>query len=224
MTGAELVTRIKQHLGNRDAPTGESTWYVDRMNDGYRWLHAFKNEGRRLKFPEFYDIKSRTIGASPSDNFEPLQSGVFAVLGLFNVTDGVNVQIEPFRSFIKRKKTNTGRINKWTPFGQGNVRGYLVNNLVTVSTSLNEYVYNQPETLANDAVAPIIDPAWHRVIHLIGGAIGAEMFSIDAKSAQLFQLATAEIKLHATPDEEDNIGGLRHFIVGERVVPVRGRT
>lgn len=216
MTGAQLVTEIKRHVGNRASTEFDTTWFVERLNEAYQRLAVFRDPetGRVLRFPQFFDRKkARVIAAAPADNFVANQANVYAMLGIWNVTDGREVKRKSQRALLRRDPADAGPILHWAPYGQGNAAGYLIWKKPTVNTTIDEFVYNYPETLANNATAPIIDADWHECIHLIGGSLAAGLMDMYDKQSQLAARALAFVRSHPTPGEEVQSGGGRYLRV-----------
>jgi hypothetical protein len=222
MTSEALIVRIQQHAGNRAAPSGESTFYVDRLNEAYNWVTTYRRAGRALKFFEFYDRLDRVLGASPADNFYAFSAGVRQLEALYDETNGREIPRKSARSLMRRNLNDTGDPTMWVPYGAGNAAGYMVYPQPASSISVVEYNYMYAETLADDATEPVIPEEWHRAIHLAGGALTAEQFGMPDEANGLWNQAHTFIDTHRTPVEETGDGGLRQIHVG-RHYPARGR-
>jgi hypothetical protein len=220
MTGAELITQVKQLLVNRTSATLDTTWYLARVNAGYRRLATWaerRPDGstiRQVRFPQLYDVINRTIASGLGSNFIANSTGVYSVISLWDATNTRRIVRKPLRRLQTIDPTDTGYIRIWAPGGDGGVAGYFIWALPETNTSVDQYVYTYPETLANDATAPVIDEAWHEAIELLAAADAARQLAIPEAKAEFMQEARDFIGSQVLPSEVHGSGGPHWFTVG----------
>lgn len=208
MTPDEISTYLQQLTGNRTGGIWDAAYYMARVNEGYRRLATFhhvtqKGEVRTLRFQQFYDrLKDRVLAALPTDNFVANQSGVFALLGLYDRTNDQPIHPTAQRGLMQRNRDDTGRIVEWAPYAQAGVRGYLVWRRPDVATTVDEYVYEYPETLTIGGSAPLVDEDWHELIaEAVAGKV-ANLQGEPSKAKTLNEQFIDNVFTRRTPDEE----------------------
>ncbi|MEE8489938.1 MAG: hypothetical protein V3S43_06345 [Acidimicrobiia bacterium] len=211
MTGAELVTLTKTESGNRTSTTRTDPWFLDRVNEAYRWLATYKNEAstggtRTVRFQEFHQIITRTISASPATNFLANSTRVYANLVLYNVTDDRPMHRKPLLWMQRRSRTETGSVAFWTPYGESDVSGYLFWRVPTTAVTLHEHVYRYPEALLDGAVAPVIPESWHDIIYTEAAARAALLGNDKDLYDKLHVKAIEAIETRGLPFEEARQG------------------
>lgn len=230
MTRAELVARVKQYLGNRPAPSGDTDWYEDRVKDGYEYLTTYRDKAGRapIRFPELDGISEVTHTYTADAPWIELPADCRSVHGVYNETDSRYMRKKGMEFFIRKNKSDNGGATHWTPQGRtgagGTKRpGILVYRNPPTGTVFTIYYYKEAEALATAGSVPAIKNDWHLAIAMAAAAIGAGLWHMDDTAAKMYAAFQAFVDTKVTGDEDTNQGGIQTFRVGPQYYTVRRR-
>lgn len=221
MTSEELVTRIKQHVGNRASSTISRSWYLDRLQDAYQDLTTFNlplpNGGMRpLRFNELYDVNETTLSSSMDPNFKAWTSTTWSMIGLYDLDNDRPIDEKPLRHLLRQDPEQTGRVLMWAPYGHDGSEGYLVWPIPSSDLNVREYIYKRAETLTDSSSStPVIPSDWHAALHVLGGHKAAHLLNIPDLATTLANEFLAIVRSKRLPREESQ-RSRRSIHVGQR--------
>lgn len=238
MNLTDLRALTKQLLGQRVVTsTDDATWYIDRVNSGYRRLATFQGfvttpsmktpSQRILRFHELESMTARTLngGAFPtSRNFvQPAVSStlVYSMLDVYDRSNDRWLQRIPIKYMRRLNPDENGTPLRWTPGGDGanpQAVGYYVHPKPTAASAeeidVYEYAYRYPAALTGTD-SPIIPEVWHPAIAFAAAAEGALLLDMPERHTELEQRFMSYIAERKSPYEEGSYaGGRRYFNVG----------
>ena len=207
LTGAELITLTKQHVGNRASSSLDRDWYLARVQDAYQDLTTLSiplpSGGRRaIRFDELYDTNNVTLSSAMDPNFQAHQSDTWSMIGLRDLTTGRDVRQKPLRMLLRDDPTASGSLLRWAPYGISGVPGYLLWKIPTSDLSVRESVYKTAEALADGAVEPVIPSDWHEAVHILAGSKAAHLLNIPDLGTSLAGTFVQTIQGKRLPREE----------------------
>lgn len=217
MTGQELVDQAKLHNNQVVTTTYDDAWYLDRVNDAYRWITTYRNPqtGKKLRYRELYDVLDRTLSASPSRNFVANQSSVHAVHSIYDVTNLTLIPEKSPTTIERRDPTALGTIIMWAPAGDDGSDGYLIWRRNEDAVDIRESVYKIPTALTL-LTSPVIPERWHELIAIDAGRRAARLSNNFQLSALLKAELLDEIESSVSPLEEAGRNGARYHFIGRR--------
>lgn len=197
MTKAELRSRVRQLLGGQTDVTLDDDWYDTCVLDGYRYLLTYQGSSkapamrapqmRTLRFLEHEDRLERTLDTSLTSNFVANQSGVLAMLDIYDRTNDKGLTLDPPRSILLRNPDDMGIPQVWSPGALAGVNGYYIWPTPGVSgeeIDIYERVVKDP-VLGSDSSEPLVGREWHMAIAYAGAAQGAGLLDWPEKEQEL---------------------------------------
>ncbi len=228
MNFLELKTATKQALGQRASTNITDAWYGERVNNAYRRLSTFQGlvragsaarpSFRVLRFHELETTVDHDITAALTSNFVSLNSTVFAIQNLYDLTNKRPMRRRGRREIERRDPTTPGIPYAWSPGGQTGVVGYYIYPKPADSSqeiTIREYLYLYPVALVAAGDTPVIPLEWHQAIWHAAAAEGAFLLDWPERHEEMEQKFMTFIAERRAPGEENDAGGgRRYFIVG----------
>lgn len=225
---SDLRTLCKQALGN---PSGTATsadaWWNARINSGYRRLTTYQGyvDPKHYKVVRFYELMTTTARAlttALTTNFvtPATTTNLFSVLDVQDRTTGYGMSRMSRKVALSLTPDLTGKPSRWCPWGQGGVKGYLLDRRpIAAAQEINvyEFTYHYPATLAADVDVPIVADEWHDSISYAATAEAARLLDMPNKQQEFDAKFLSSIAERRTPFEEgyQGLGGRAgRFAVG----------
>ncbi len=199
MNANEVSTRIQRKVSNLTNAVFTSQWYMDRANAGYRALGTFYDEQKRraLRFPEFQTTRDKTITvpmASGTNTWAVSDADIFSITSMWDLTNDRVVYERNIRELESSDPTLEGQLLKYAIVGTGTAVALRLYKIPTVSTDVRLGVYLYPETLTISGDGPVLPPAWHEGVVLLGAADAADDLGIYDRRDDLYNQALAFVR------------------------------